>query len=103
MDGNQDAGRHVPRLVALAESESERLSGQMSNGARQFPETGDFAPFCANRFCADGLFYFHVELFRCAGESPLQRRPKGMKTNEVCDRPLETFGAHPCFWAFIAA
>ena len=39
----------------------------MSNGARQFPETGDFAPFCANRFCADGLFYFHVELFRCAG------------------------------------
>lgn len=26
----------------------------MSNGARQFPETGDFAPFCANRFCADG-------------------------------------------------
>ena len=65
----------------------------MSNGARQFPETGDFAPFCANRFCADGLFYFHVELFRCAGESPLQRRPKGMKTNEVCDRPLETFGA----------
>ncbi len=21
----------------------------MSNGARQFPETGDFAPFCANR------------------------------------------------------
>ena len=65
----------------------------MSNGARQFPETGDFAPFCANRFCADGLFYFHVELFRCAGESPLRRRPKGMKTNEVCDRPLETFGA----------
>ena len=63
----------------------------MSNGARQFPETGDFAPFCANRFCADGLFYFHVELFRCAGESPLRRRPKGMKTNEVCDRPLETF------------
>ena len=46
----------------------------MSNGARQFPETGDFAPFCANRFCADGLFYFHVELFRCAGESPPQRR-----------------------------
>ena len=45
----------------------------MSNGARQFPETGDFAPFCANRFCADGLFYFHVELFRCAGESPLRR------------------------------
>ena len=39
----------------------------MSNGVRQFPETGDFAPFCANRFCADGLFYFHVELFRCAG------------------------------------
>ena len=26
-----------------------------------------------------------------------------LKTNEVCDRPLETFGAHPCFWAFIAA
>jgi hypothetical protein len=22
--------------------------------------------------------------------------PKGMKTNEVCDRPLETFGALPC-------
>lgn len=44
LDGNQDAGRHVPRLVALAESEPERLSGQMSNGARQFPETGDFAP-----------------------------------------------------------
>ena len=28
-----------------------------------------------------------------AGVSPLRRRPKGMKTNEVCDRPLETFGA----------
>jgi hypothetical protein len=22
--------------------------------------------------------------------------PKGIKTNEVCDRPLETFGALPC-------
>ena len=28
-----------------------------------------------------------------AGGSPLRRRPKGVKTNEVCDRPLETFGA----------
>ena len=28
-------------------AEPERLSGQMSNGVRQFPETGDFAPFCA--------------------------------------------------------
>ena len=52
----------------------------MSNGARQFPETGDFAPFCANRFCADGLFYFHVELFRCAGESPLRRRNPRINT-----------------------
>ena len=69
-------------------SEPERLSGQMSNGARQFPETGDFAPFCANRFCADGLFYFHVELFRCAGESPLRRRPKGMKTNRSLRLPF---------------
>ena len=22
--------------------------------------------------------------------------PKGMKTNEVCGRPLETFGRHSC-------
>ena len=35
------------------------------------------------------------------GESRLRARPKGMKTNEICDRPLETFGAAttgiPCF------
>ena len=28
-----------------------------------------------------------------AGVSLLRERPKGVKTNEVCDRPLETFGA----------
>ncbi|MBS1411042.1 MAG: hypothetical protein HPZ74_08960 [Christensenellaceae bacterium] len=31
--------------------------------------------------------------FAQQGESRLRARPKGMKTNEVCDRPLETFGA----------
>ena len=28
------------------------------------------------------------------GISRLRRRPEGMKTNEVCGRPLETFALH---------
>ena len=32
---------------------------------------------------------------RCGGDQ------RAMKTDEVCDRPLETFGAHPCFLSFI--
>ena len=35
-----------------------------------------------------------VALFRKQGISRLRARPKGMKTGETCDRPLETFGAH---------
>ena len=31
-------------------------------------------------------------LLSCRGDAPAGA-PKGMKTNEVCDRPLETFGA----------
>jgi hypothetical protein len=34
-------------------------------------------------------------LLSCRGDAPAGA-PKGMKTNEVCDRPLETFGALPC-------
>ena len=42
---------------------------------------------------AEGCFY-HRSFSRCAGISPLRRRPKGNeKSDEVCDRPLETFGA----------
>ena len=26
-----------------------------------------------------------------------------MKTDEVCDRPLETFGAHPCYLIYIGS
>ena len=44
----------------------------------------------------DSLLRLEILFCLCdcgAGVSPLQRRLKGMKTNEVCDRPLETFGA----------
>ena len=41
-----------------------------------------------------GLFGIFVTCFFVLQRvSPLRRRPKGVKTNEVCDRPLETFGA----------
>ncbi len=33
-----------------------------------------------------------LTFYCCRGISRLRARPKGMKTNEVCDRPLETFG-----------
>jgi len=45
---------------------------------------GHSAALWCSHFHADGV---------SQGESRLRARPKGMKTNEVCDRPLETFGA----------
>ena len=64
-----------------------------------------FQQFKKIRFC-DWEFYFYLDcaivgqgfrvlravLLSCKGDAPAGA-PKGMKTNEVCDRPLETFGA----------
>ena len=72
----------------------------MSNGARQFPETGDFAPFCANRFCADGLFYFHVELFRCAGGIASAEATKGHENKRSLRSPFGNLRRAPMFLGF---
>ena len=44
----------------------------------------------------------HSGSFPNAGISPLRRRTVGMKTDEVCGRPLETFGL-PCGLIFLVA
>ena len=65
--------------------------------------SGSYSFYHYNRKVNSGSAKSSLTFYCCRGISRLRARPKGMKTNEVCDRPLETFGAHPCFWAFIAA
>ena len=51
-------------------------------------EKTDFSPKMA--FCLQG--------FRlCGGDQ------RAMKTDKVCDRPLETFGSHPCYLIYIGS
>ena len=45
-----------------------------------------------NRKVNSGSAKSSLTFYCCRGISRLRARPKGMKTNEVCDRPLETFG-----------
>ena len=44
-----------------------------------------------NRKVNSGSAKSSLTFYCCRGISRLRARPKGMKTNEVCDRPLETF------------
>ena len=44
-----------------------------------------------NRKVNSGSAKSSLTIYCCRGISRLRARPKGMKTNEVCDRPLETF------------
>ena len=59
---------------------------------------GDFAPFCANKlgFIAYAMLMDSIAAMRRGFAS-------AEATKGLSDRPLETFGAHPCFWVFIVA
>ena len=58
--------------------------------------SGSYSFYHYNRKVNSGSAKSSLTFYCCRGISRLRARPKGMKTNEVCDRPLETFGALPC-------
>ena len=55
--------------------------------------SGSYSFYHYNRKVNSGSAKSSLTFYCCRGISRLRARPKGMKTNEVCDRPLETFGA----------
>ena len=54
--------------------------------------SGSYSFYHYNRKVNSGSAKSSLTFYCCRGISRLRARPKGMKTNEVCDRPLETFG-----------
>ena len=54
--------------------------------------SGSYSFYHYNRKVNSGSAKSSLTFYCCRGISRLRVRPKGMKTNEVCDRPLETFG-----------
>ncbi len=53
--------------------------------------SGSYSFYHYNRKVNSGSAKSSLTFYCCRGISRLRARPKGMKTNEVCDRPLETF------------
>ncbi len=53
--------------------------------------SGSYSFYHYNRKVNSGSAKSSLTIYYCRGISRLRARPKGMKTSEVCDRPLETF------------
>ena len=56
--------------------------------------SGSYSFYPYNRKVNSGSAKSSLTFYCCRGISRLRVRPKGMKTNEVCGRPLETFVLH---------